>query len=456
MAPAYRLVTVGLVLLTTMVAFENMAVSTAMPSAAADLEATGAYGLAFSSMMTAMLLGIVLAGSWADIAGPRPALYAGPLVFVVGCAVCALAPSFSALVAGRVLTGLGAGVVTVAELVAIGRIYPAALRPRVFTWLSAAWVLPSVLGAPVAGALAAAFSWRAVFWVVIGPALLAMPLVLRQRALAHRPDDSGVDHDQLRRQARLGALVAASCGLVQLAISERGAGITAGLALLGLAGVAAGAPRLLPAGTFTGRRGLPSVVLSRALLNAAFSGTVTYVPLYLVRERGLSLPAAGMVLAVASLGWAVGSWVQARVTGEQPVVRSRLVALGAVLLAAGCAAVAALANGPGPVSAVAACMVSLGLGMGLGSTSLAVLLLDLAPAQEHGRASAAVQVADVLGSVVGIAGATVGYGLLEPDVLAYVVVWAALSVVAAAGVGSGIRCVPRPEPTSRRASARRW
>ena len=151
MAPAYRLVTVALVLLTTMVAFENMAVTTAMPQAAAELDAAGSYGLAFSSMMTAMLLGIVLAGSWGDASGPLPPLYAGQLLFAAGSAACALAPSFPALLGARVVTGLGGGLVTVAEFVAIGRVYPAGLRPRVFTWISAAWVLPSLVGAPLAG-----------------------------------------------------------------------------------------------------------------------------------------------------------------------------------------------------------------------------------------------------------------------------------------------------------------
>ena len=43
MSPAYRVVTVALVLLTTMIAFEAMAVSTAMPRAAAELDAIGGY-----------------------------------------------------------------------------------------------------------------------------------------------------------------------------------------------------------------------------------------------------------------------------------------------------------------------------------------------------------------------------------------------------------------------------
>ncbi|MGV1008143.1 MAG: MFS transporter [Dermatophilaceae bacterium] len=449
MAPAYRLVTVALVLLTTMVAFENMAVMTAMPQAASDLDAAGSYGLAFSAMMTAMLLGIVLAGSWADRSGPLAPLYAGQLLFALGSAACALAPSFASLLGARVVTGLGGGLVTVAEFVAIGRAYPASLHPRVFTWVSAAWVLPSVVGAPVAGWLATTWSWRAVFWVVLGPALVAMVLVVARRsAFAARQQAPApeLDRDQHRRLARLGALVAVSCGALQLAIHEQSpaASPMTLLGAAGLVGLALTAPRLLPDGALAGRRGLPSVVLSRGLLNAAFSGSVAFVPLLLVRECGLSLAAAGLVVAVASLGWSVGAWVQGRVRVTRPAARSRLVTLGAGLLGTGCAGLVVVAVGGLPAWTVAIAMVPLGLGMGIGSTTLSVLVLDLSPVEEHGRAAAGLQLADVLGSVVGIAVATTAYALLAgPNGrLGYVVMWSLLAAVAWLGVVTGVRCSP--------------
>ena len=53
-----------IVALVTIIAFEAMAVSTVMPVAGAALGAGGSYGLAFSSMFTAELFGIVVAGTW--------------------------------------------------------------------------------------------------------------------------------------------------------------------------------------------------------------------------------------------------------------------------------------------------------------------------------------------------------------------------------------------------------
>ena len=284
---------------------------------------------------------------------------------------------------------------------------------------------------------------------------MALTLVLARRdAFRGKADHTAteVDRREHRRLARLGMLVALSCGAVQLAIHEQAplASPTTLVAAAGLVGLALSAPRLLPEGAFASRRGLPSVVLSRGLLSAAFSGSITFVPLMLVRERGLSLASAGAVLAVASLGWSAGAWVQGRVRERRPVVRSRLVAVGAALLGVGCVGLVTVAIGGLPAWTVAVVMVPLGLGMGIGSTTLSVLVLDLAPVEEHGRASAALQLADVLGSVVGIATATALYAALAGagERPAYVVIWSVLAGVACVAVLSGARCSPREDVTA--------
>ncbi|MEO5610526.1 MAG: MFS transporter, partial [Ornithinibacter sp.] len=62
---AYLEVTLAMLALVTIVAFEAMAVSTAMPTVAVELGSVRSYGFAFSVMLTGQLLGIVLAGVWA-------------------------------------------------------------------------------------------------------------------------------------------------------------------------------------------------------------------------------------------------------------------------------------------------------------------------------------------------------------------------------------------------------
>ena len=56
MAPPYRLLTIALLALVTIIAFEAMAISTAMPRVAQDLDAVRSYGLAFSVMLTVLTI----------------------------------------------------------------------------------------------------------------------------------------------------------------------------------------------------------------------------------------------------------------------------------------------------------------------------------------------------------------------------------------------------------------
>jgi len=499
-----RAITAALLLLTTMIAFENMAVATAMPVVAAELGALGSYGLAFSSMMTAMLLGIVLAGPWTDRAGPLPPVFVGQALFAIGAVLCGAAPSFGILLLGRVITGLGAGLVVVVEFVVIARSFAPEQRPRVFSWLSAAWILPSLIGGPIAGWLATEFNWRWVFWVIVLPALVAGGLLLQRRETLRSPgshsaaqptasasasasdarrladaavamghvgalddgaldatadapvadpavreaadpaDDPADERRQHRRTARLGAVVAGAAGVVQLAIHERPPAVSflTAAAVLALIAVAIAAPKLLPPGTFRSARGLPSVVLTRALLNGSFLGAFAYLPLMLTQEKGLDATSAGLVLAAGSLGWSAGSWAQGRSRRSGIDERTGLVVLGASLLAVGWAAFVGLTLGHAPVWTFAAAVAVGGLGMGLGSTTLSGLVLELSPDHEHGRASAALQLADVLGTVVGIAAATAAFGIWHTTGAhrGFVIVWIGLAALGALGIVSAARC----------------
>jgi predicted MFS family arabinose efflux permease len=201
------------------------------------------------------------------------------------------------------------------------------------------------------------------------------------------------------------------------------------------------APLLLPAGTWLMRRGLPSVMLARSLFTSSFFGTITYIPLMLVNERGLSLRAAGTVLAVGSLGWSAGSWVQGR--DRWGGRRSHLVSAGGALLALGLLGVVAVTHFGWHPWLVAVALVACGTGMGLGTASLSVLALTLTPAADHGSTSSSLQLADVLGSVLGIAAAGAVFAALHTragqDVPVYVAMWLGLSVVAALIVVAGQR-----------------
>ena len=71
---AHRLTTSGLVLLVTFIAFEAMAVGTAMPTAVAQLHGLAWYAWPFSAFLVAQVVGMVVGGDLGDRRGARVAL----------------------------------------------------------------------------------------------------------------------------------------------------------------------------------------------------------------------------------------------------------------------------------------------------------------------------------------------------------------------------------------------
>ncbi len=186
--PGYRRLTAGMVLVVSFIAFEAIAVATVLPVVVRHLGGIRLYGWAFCAFMLAQLVGIVVAGPLVDRIGMlRPTLVAAAL-FCAGLVVDGTAPTMVVLVAGRVVQGVGAGVLVVALNVLVGRGYPPALRPRAYAAMSTAWVIPGVVGPAVAGVVAEDLSWRVVFLglvpAVVVAAAIALPAISHADAAA--------------------------------------------------------------------------------------------------------------------------------------------------------------------------------------------------------------------------------------------------------------------------------
>jgi MFS family permease len=390
----YRAPTLGIVLLVTLLAFDEMAVGTALPVTVRDLGGLPLYAWAFSATLIASLLANVIAGGWADTSGPTRPLLAGLACFVAGLALAGLAPGMGWFVAGRAVQGLGAGAAIVAMYVVVARVYPEELRPRVFAGLAAAWVVPSLVGPTIAGLVAEHLHWR---WVFLGLIPLVVPAAAMLLPVLRR---TGGGTGAFSRSRSLAA-VAVAAGAALLLYGVDHAAIV--LAVLGLIGLAAGMPRLLPPGTLRLRRGLPTAVAMRGLFAIGFFGTEAFIPLGLTSLHGFTPTQAGIVLTVGALGWSAASWVQGRSTRSRPF----FVILGAFLVAVGVTATVLTTPIYGWLAAPA--WVVAGAGMGFGLSSLSVLVMNRSAPAEQGTNSAAMQISDTIGAslAVGIAGALV-------------------------------------------------
>lgn len=399
-AARYRWATIGMTSLVFLAAFEALAVTTVMATVARDLDGLAWYSVAFSATLAAGVVGTVAGGLWADRSGAVRPLVASVLVFVAGLVVAGAAPTIEVFVAGRFLQGLGGGAMTVALYVLVAQVYAPVDRPRIFGAFAAAWVLPSLVGPPVAGLLADTVGWRWVFFGVIGlcgAALVALQPTLRDAG--RRVIEAQAAGDGARR---LGLATTVALAVVVVDLSGRvGAALSVVLAAAGVVAAAVAVRPLLPAATLRAGRGLPSVVLLRGLLAATFFSAEVHVP-YLLQERHDFSPAlAGVALTVGALGWAAASHVQGRL-GER-LDDPGAMQVGTWLLLGGVAGQLAVALLHLPGVLVPVLWIAAGAGMGLAFPRVSSYVLDVSAEHECGANSAAMAIGDAVGGAVTIA-----------------------------------------------------
>jgi MFS family permease len=398
LSPTYFWTTVGAFTLIFLGAFESLAVTTIMPTISRELRGEALYSLAFSGTLAASVIGMVVAGGWADRRGPAGPLVAAIIVFVLGLVLSGTAADMVTFIVGRVLQGLGSGAINVALYVVVARIYPPALHPRIFGLFAAAWVLPSLVGPPVAGVIADTISWH---WVFLGVGVLA---VVAAGAIAPALTGLRSSAGGEARRAGRGVVwaVVVAVGVIAISIGgERGGDLSWFIAVSAFAVVIVALRPLVPRGTLLSNRGLPSTVLLRGAVAAAFFATEVYLPYLLHDGYGLPSALSGLILTVGAVSWAVGSDVQGRM-GDR-LSHDTAVRLGAVLLFVGIAVQFVTALFMLTPYVAAAGWFLAGGGMGLVFPRISTLVLAYSTPRNQGFNSAAISIADAAGGASAIA-----------------------------------------------------
>jgi MFS family permease len=408
--PEYRTATVGILLVITLIAFEGMSVGVVMPDVAKDLDALNLYGISFSAFLIASLFANVVAGLWSDRRGYPVPFLTGVLLFVAGMALAGAATTSALFLVARAVQGLGAGASIVALLVMIARVYPEDVRPKAFAAVSAAWVVPAMVGPAVAGLVGTQWGWRYVFYGIIPlvvPALAMLLPALRMSGSAPQAEPSGGPRSRPLAMTLAATAAAGGAGLLLYGVDRLHLHLVSGAVetVAGLAFLLYGLYRLLPPGALRFRRGLPTTVLMRGFFSAAFFGVNSFIPLVLQEVKSFEAGAAGIALTTGALGWSAGSYLQSKQDG----MAYRRIRLGAGCVTAGILiCLASVFPGVSGWIAVPA-WIAAGFGMGFGMTTVSVTALRQSPLNEQGANSAALSVSDMLGSAlaIGVGGALV-------------------------------------------------
>ena len=430
----YVWVTVGAVALIFLAAVQALAVTTVMPIVSDDLDGDTLYAVAFAGTLATSVIGMVAVGAWSDRSGPKAPLYAAVALFLVGLVIAGLAPTMPILVVGRLIQGLGTGGQTVALYVVVARVYPAQVHGRVFAAFSAAWVVPSLIGPFLAGAVTEYLHWRWVFLGVAALTLVAFTLIaLRLHATALHTDEP----QEGRVGPRLACAVAVAIGALALSLAgELGSWsvlvVAASVLIIGFA-----ARPLLPPGTLLSGRGLPSVVLMRGLIAGALFGAEIYVPYLLIAEYDFSPMWAGVALTAAALTWAAASAVQGRV-GDR-IGNARITLIGTALLFTSLTVAGAVAWGHLHPAVLIVGWALAGAGMGLMYPRLTVLTLAYSTPQNQGFNSAALSISDAVGAAAAIAVMGLVFTALTATDAGFVAVFAIAGVLALLALVPGLR-----------------
>jgi MFS family permease len=393
-SPRYRITTLGILILMTIIAFEAMAVATALPTAARSLHGLAAYGWSFTGFLVASVVGMVASGMYSDQRGPRMPLLVGLALFIAGLALGGVANAMWVLVAARTVQGIAVGLLITAMYVVMGEVYADQIRPRIFAALASAWIVPGLIGPVISGWITEHLSWR---WVFGGLApFVALGGLMLVPSLRHLRTHTS--HGALADPRRIGFAVLAAAGIAAVAnVGEHQSAANIAIALVGVVGMVVGLRRLLPKGTVTFRAGVPAAVAFRGVLAGIFFGMEAIVPLTLTVQHHYSPTLSGMPLMLTAVSWAIGSNIQGRLKhANWPL----LVATGLCLMGVAGVGMALVGSRAVPGWGAFIAWPIAGLGAGFGLTSASVALLEFTNDADRGSDSAALQLSDSLMSAL--------------------------------------------------------
>jgi predicted MFS family arabinose efflux permease len=99
--------------------------------------------------------------------------------FAIATLGCALSPSYTVLLAARVLSGIFGGLTSALILAIIGDVVPDNRRGRAMGLVMAAFSVASVLGVPMGLFLASLSDWHTPFYILTGLSVLSLGMIIR-------------------------------------------------------------------------------------------------------------------------------------------------------------------------------------------------------------------------------------------------------------------------------------
>jgi EmrB/QacA subfamily drug resistance transporter len=389
-----------------LVAIDATILATAVPSVVDDLGGFTQFPWLFSIYLLAQAVSVPIYGKLADLRGRKPIMLLGVGLFILGSVLCGFAWSMPALIAFRLVQGLGAGAIQPIGMTIVGDIYTVAERAKVQGYIASVWGIASFVGPTLGGVFSDYISWRWIFFVNIPLGLAAAWVLVRRfqenvtQKTSHQIDYAGA------------VLLAIGGSLLLLGLLEGGVmwnwDSAASIVILAAAAV------LLTVFVLVERRAaepiLPLWVLGQRVLNSANSaalligllmiGLSTYVPLFAQSVLGTSALVAGFALAAMTLGWPIAASLAGRIYLRLGFRTTML--FGAIIVVLGSALLLTVDSGSTVLRLATACFV-IGIGLGFSASPSVVAAQSSVDWTTRGVVTGANMFSRSVGSAVGVA-----------------------------------------------------
>jgi EmrB/QacA subfamily drug resistance transporter len=381
-------------------------VNVALPSIQTDLHAgpsavslvVAGYGLTFA-------VGMITGGRLGDLYGRRRMFAIGLALFTLTSLACGLAPTIGVLIAARLLQGAAGALLTPQVLAILGTVYTGARRATAFAAYGFTMGIAAVLGQVIGGALIqadiAGLGWRSIFLINVPIGLIALPFVARLV-----PESHGA-------AARLDLVGA---GIVTVTVTAIVLPLVEGRehGWPPAAWVSLAVAPLLAVAFVVHQRGRRAPLVDLALfrdrtfaLGCLTALTFSLVPaafffvlaLYLQDGRGDSALLSGAIFAVAGAGYFAAMFAATSLAAR---LRHQVLAVGAVLVAAGSVVLASAAHAASALDLLPG-LALVGFGIGMVLVPLSATVLAGVDPRHAGSAAGVLSTAQQVGAALGVA-----------------------------------------------------
>jgi len=363
-----------------------------LPSIVAGIGGQEFYAWVTTGFVIAAIFGSLMVSRMLARRGPGAAYTLALILFAAGALLAASATGMQALLAARLVQGLGGGVLAGLGYAVIRTALPEALWARATGLISAMWGLGTLFGPSLGGLFAELGLWRWAFGLLaLAACLMILPARRGFRAIAPVA---------LREALPVASLITLMAAVVAISVSAvLPVGwptvvslAVGGLLLIGFARVERRATQtILPRLTWQRGNRLKWIYLTVAALSTGVM-LENFIPLFAQQLAGLGPLLAGLLGAVLSLAWVLAQLYS--VTLASAAARARAIRLGPVLLVLGLFAYGLMQQqGAAPwltlLQALSLALAGVGIGLCWPLLGVAAMSSATDPA-EGGKAAAAI------------------------------------------------------------------